>query len=166
MPAKPPHSQIWQQFKPTEFKPTATWDAFTVSPDDKIIFYDFKTAAPKMKLEDIKVGEHYLFVLRTKSSKGLQFFNKYPPKAQNSDLFYKKFPNWDRLVGKEVEILFLYPDGKVNFFPIDYGHACWAIVPAEFFQPLLQHAAKPVCQCNLWITGCKCGAFKAEQAKS
>jgi len=121
-----------------------------------------------MKIEDIKPGIHYRFKLPQSNSLALPI--KYPATVKHSKLFSDKFPSWHDTDGAEVSILKI---GRaaiaaiVTFYRVDEGPYCWAVATSEFFQPIFQpiQAVKPACQCNIWMTGCKCGAFKAEQAK-
>lgn len=115
---------------------------------------------------EVEVGKRYLFNATRK---------RCPWSTKCSDEFSDKYLYWDMVSGKEIYISKKNPEDseEITLYVVDYGPTHWVTaVPGfgaarcdwdNFLQPFPQQATKSVCQCNLWISGCKCGAFKKEQ---
>ena len=80
--------------------------------------------------------------------------------------FSTKYPTWGLVDNKLVAVLEVL-SGLIKFRVVGDPTSCWATARPEFFQPqdalALPEDSATKCQCDVWITGCKCGTFKDEQ---
>ena len=80
--------------------------------------------------------------------------------------FSTKYPTWGLVDNKLVAVLEVL-SGLIKFQVVGDPASCWATARPEFFQlqDALTLSEEPAtrCQCDVWITGCKCGIFKNEQ---
>lgn len=129
-------------------------------------------------IDDIEVGKIYVA-----DFSGIT--TQIPPKNATQP-FIKKYSKWSDLTGKRVLVLekttasasspytsakAVIPVLKFAVMPINTPEQNkidtsgeWCLCSARYLykQQTKNHAS---CTCNLWITGCTCGIFKAEQSK-
>ena len=119
-----------------------------------------------MKIEDIKVGERYQLTFKPDVAK-----TKVADASCNSAEFVLKY--LDTLMKEHQDKLVVvlrnptkHSPPAVRFHFETDPPTCYCTIYPKFFKPLVAKSnSTSACQCNLWISGCKCGAFKAEQAK-
>lgn len=113
-----------------------------------------------MKIDDIKVGETYTLHFENATSSIRRH-------RDNSEEFVNKYKGirWSTLQGKRVVILKIIKQ-YARFHLEDDPPTHYTALAANYFKPILGSSSlRVVCQCNIWITGCKCGVFKAEQTQ-
>lgn len=120
-----------------------------------------------MDIADIKVGSLYKIDLG-------HVYRNLPPQVGStaSSDFCAKYKTWGQVSGNIVKVLSKSID--IMFCIISDPDTTWANIRPSFFSHQLAPDNKSAagtkavvvpakCQCNIWISGCKCGAFKAEK---
>lgn len=104
------------------------------------------------------------------------------PHSATTDL-RKRFPLWTDMDGKIVRVIgqgkvIQIPCFKFEVLPAPQGNNTnssgeWALCSPSYFNELakqpatVSHGLPPannVCNCNIWVTGCTCGAMARERA--
>lgn len=97
--------------------------------------------------------------------------------SNGTTTFKHKYHKWSDLAGKKILVLekltFNVPNCiKFAVYPINSplqtrtdSSGDWCICSYNYLQQIPKKTKPTIeCRCNIWITGCKCGVFKIEQA--
>jgi len=112
-----------------------------------------------MIINDIKIGGTYTLHFESVTANIREHHD-------NSEEFVSKHGgvNWSTLQGKRIVILKRI-GLRARFHLEDDPPTYYTALSANYFKLILGSSSfRVACQCNLWISGCKCGVFKAEQA--
>jgi hypothetical protein len=122
-----------------------------------------------VKIEEIKIGDTYQLFFTPKVSQVQITLSPGPNKqAIMTPGFFNSYGNtsWGDYQNHRVVIIDKtshFPPGICFHFEKDTPDINCTIYP-DYFTPLNSLSnQKSSCHCNVWISGCSCGAFKAEQ---
>jgi hypothetical protein len=121
-----------------------------------------------MKIEDIKVGETYqLFFTPRVSQVSITLSPAHHKHAIMTLGFFNEYGNtpWGDYQNHRVVVIDKtkhFPPGVRFHFENDAPDINCTIYP-DYFIPLNSSNQKLSCCCNIWVSGCNCGVFKAEQ---
>lgn len=115
-----------------------------------------------MEVDDIIVGETYEIRLIGHHGLVKDFSGR-----NQSDSFTKKYSNirWNELNLYKAVII----EKSASFRDIvkivikDDPPECWALFNVCYLEPM---PTPSICNCDIWISGCKCGVFQKEKFSS
>lgn len=128
-----------------------------------------------LSINDLKTGKIY-----TVDFSGVHNARKIDA-SNATDKFRTRYPTWRSISAKRVLILDKVEKveahrtvhcAKFAVLPINRSEQNkltddgeWCLSSSGYFRKCTNPPPVTVCSCDIWITGCKCGAFKTEQTK-
>lgn len=118
-----------------------------------------------MKIDEIQIGKNYKLDIQ-KSVAKIRIYKD--PFLSEAFLQKHQGKTWGDLHGMEIQVIdFTYGvsglRSGVKFHLLSDPRARWAAIYPQFLKTLPEIST--TCNCNLWIQGCQCGVFKAENSK-
>lgn len=113
-----------------------------------------------MKWDEVGVGGRYYVDFKGRFRGSRTALSNF-----TSESFIEKYRLWDEIDGKEIEILNKGSSQNIDieFCVVGDDPSLKARMRSDFLFLRKESKTLTSCGCDIWITGCKCGAFKAEK---